>query len=98
MTSPQVATANRLRSGDVVFLGSLGWVERIEQATVAHTDSEVKALDALAKQSEAVNEVVSAYLIDVGDGAAGPRPLHYREILRTLGPSVRLDLGKQAQG
>jgi sulfite reductase (NADPH) hemoprotein beta-component len=96
--SPQIATANRLGDGLVVFLGSEGWVERIEHASVAHSDSEVKALDALVKQSEAINEVVSGYLVEVEPGAAGPRPLHYREMLRTLGPSVRLDLGKQAQG
>jgi sulfite reductase (NADPH) hemoprotein beta-component len=96
--SPQVATANRLRDGIVVFLGRQGWVERIEQASIAHSESEVKALDALLKQAEAVNEVVAGYLFEVEDGAAGPRPLHYREMIRTLGPTVRRDLGKQAQG
>jgi sulfite reductase (NADPH) hemoprotein beta-component len=36
-------------------------------------------------------------LIDVEVKPDGtPEPCHYRERLRTLGPSTRLDLGKQA--
>jgi sulfite reductase (NADPH) hemoprotein beta-component len=35
----------------------------------------------------------------VAVGADGvPTPLHYREKMRIKGPSVRLDLGKQAAG
>jgi sulfite reductase (NADPH) hemoprotein beta-component len=96
--TPQVATANRLTDGEVVFLGCHGWVERIERATVARSDCEVKALEALARQSEAVNEVVGAYLIDVVAGERGPSPLRFRERLRAQGPTVRPDLGKQARG
>ncbi|PPD08160.1 MAG: hypothetical protein CTY36_04340, partial [Methylocystis sp.] len=37
------------------------------------------------------------YLADVEIGSDGaPTPLHYREKMRVKGPSVRLDLGKQA--
>jgi sulfite reductase (NADPH) hemoprotein beta-component len=93
---PQIATANRLTDGEVVFLGVHGWVERIERASVARSDGETKALEALARQSEAVNEVVSAYLLDIREEARGPWPVHFREQLRARGPSVRLDLGKQA--
>lgn len=96
--TPQVATANRLLDGEVVFLGCHGWEERIERATIAHSDGEVRALEALARQSEAVNEVVGAYLIDVVAGERGPAPSRLRERLRALGPTVRRDLGKQARG
>ena len=97
MTTLLIATANRLRDGEAVFLGCHGWVETREGATVARTDGEGKALEALARQSEAVNEVVAAYLVEVGETPDGLRPLKYRETLRTLGPSVRPDLGKQAR-
>ena len=63
----QIATANRLIDGEVVFLGTYGWVETIERASVARSDGEIRALEALAKQSEAVNEVVGSYLVDVRD-------------------------------
>ena len=44
------------------------------------------------------NRVVDPYLVEVGINAAGvPEPLHYREKMRTLGPTVRPDLGKQAE-
>jgi hypothetical protein len=94
--SPYVATANRLLDGEVVFLGATGWAPRIERATVARSDGEAKALEALLKQSEAVNEVIAGYLVEVALTDHGPRPVRYREQLRTLGPSVRTDLGKQA--
>lgn len=94
--SPQIATANRLIDGEVVFLAAGGWVERIEQATVARSAGEARALEALLRQAEAVHEIVDGYLVDVEETASGPRPLRYRELLRGLGPSVRPDLGKQA--
>ena len=61
----QVLTANRLLDGEVVFLGTRGWVEISTAATVADDAGQAKALEALGKQSMAVNEVVDAYLIDV---------------------------------
>jgi hypothetical protein len=94
MTS-QIATANRLIDGAVVFLGTHGWVERIERATVARSDGEIKALEALAKQSEAVNEVVGAYLIAVEAGERGLAPTRFRERLRAEGPTVRPDLRRR---
>ncbi len=45
----------------------------------------------------AVNEVVDAYLIEVAQEEGRLRPLKLREYLRTVGPSVRTDLGKQAR-
>jgi hypothetical protein len=94
--SPQIATAHRLSDGEVVFLAAAGWVERVEQATVARSDAEARALEALLRQAEAVNEIVDGYLVDVEETPRGPRPVRYRELLRGLGPSVRPDLGKQA--
>jgi len=93
----QVMTANRLLDGEVVFLAAQGWVDAIDGATMAVTPEETKALDALGRQAMAVNEVVDAYLIDVTAQEGRIRPLKLREYLRTVGPSVRTDLGKQAR-
>jgi hypothetical protein len=93
----QVLTANRLLDGEVVFLGPRGWVERIDLATVANDEGQAKALEALGNQSVAVNEVVDAYLIAVVGEEGRLRPVKLREYLRTVGPSVRTDLGKQAR-
>ena len=92
-----VMTANRLVDGEVVFLAARGWVEEIGRATLAATEEQVKALDALGRQAMAVNEVVGAYLVEVVEEGGRIRPLKLREYLRTLGPSVRTDLGKQAR-
>jgi hypothetical protein len=95
---PQIAVASDLLLGDVVFLGPQGWIRNHRGATVAFTVPEIAALDAILKIEVAANRVVDGALIDVclkDDGT--PEPLHYRERLRTLGPSVRLDLGKQAE-
>jgi Protein of unknown function (DUF2849) len=94
--TPYVMTANRLADGTVVFLGARGWVETLATATVAATPEQAKALDALGRQGMAVNEVVDAYLIEVANEEGTIRPVKLREYLRTLGPSVRPDLGKQA--
>jgi hypothetical protein len=92
-----VMTANRLADGEVVFLATRGWVEEIDRATLATTEEQAKALDALGRQAVAVNEVVDAYLVEVVKEGGRVRPLKLREYLRTLGPSVRTDLGKQAR-
>ena len=93
----QVMTANRLLDGEVVFLAAHGWVETIDRATVAITPEQAKALDALGRQAMAVNKVVDAYLIDVAHEDGRLQPITLRERLRTLGPSVRRDLGRQAR-
>jgi hypothetical protein len=95
--SLQVMTANRLRDGVVVFLGARGWVEDIDRASLARSEEEARALDALGRQAMAVNEVVDAYLIEVERHGSGLRPVRLREYLRSEGPSVRVDLGRQAQ-
>lgn len=92
----QVITGNRLSDGRVVFLGTSGWVEDIQAATLATSEPEVRALEALGRQAEAVNEVVGPYLVEVVREAGRIRPSRLREHLRTQGPSIRPDLGRQA--
>lgn len=94
---PQVATANDLLEGDVVYLtAERGWTRRHEEAAVAEDPEAAKAL--LADAEAQADRIVGAYLADAEvDEDGKPRPVHYRERLRTLGPSNRLDLGRQAE-
>jgi hypothetical protein len=96
---PQILLANDLLGGDVVFLGTGGWVRDLRLARVAATPADAAALLAAGQAAVAANRVVDVGLVDVAiDANEGPVPLHYRERLRTRGPSVRRDLGKQANG
>ncbi len=94
---PAIVIANDLLSGDVVFLGAAGWELTHHRAAVASDQSAADALLARAKLDVVANRIVDPYLAQVqigGDGA--PVPVHYREKMRTLGPTTRPDLGKQA--
>jgi hypothetical protein len=53
---------------------------------------------ALAKQDEARDLIVEPYavVVELRNGHFAPKAL--REMIRARGPTVRLDLGKQAQG
>lgn len=94
----RVVTANRLRDGRVVYLDDGGgWSEQLAEARVAHLEEQGAALLARAERAVAARQVVEPYLIDVGASDGMLRPIRYRESIRALGPSVRPDLGKQAE-
>ena len=93
----QVVIANRRSDGIVVFLtGDERWVESIQDCEVAPDEGAAKAL--LEKGLAAVgrNLVVGAELIAVSEQGGAIVPTRYRELIRSLGPTVRTDLGKQA--
>ncbi len=95
----QILTANHLKGGHVVFLGEGGsWTTWIDEAVVARTKERAAELDSKGNEQTKLNVVVGAYLVDVVEESGKLRAAHIREHLRTLGPSVRLDLGKQADG
>lgn len=87
----QVLTANRLIDGTVLYWKDGGWVETLAAADTLEAGPAAAALEA-AKAFVAANAVVNPYLFEVKDG----RPVKEREIIRAAGPSVRQDLGKQA--
>ena len=92
----KIVTANRLDDGLVVYLNGAGWSECIEDARIAGDDA---AADGLLAQAEGPGQeirVIGPYLIEVARGDAAPRPVSYREAIRAQGPTVRPDLGKQA--
>ena len=95
----QVMTANRLRDGIAVFLTRAGtWSEKIDEATLALEPQAAAALELRAKQDELATVVTGGYLIDAERRDGRIRASRIRERMRTLGPTVRLDLGKQADG
>lgn len=99
----QVVLASRLSDGRVVFAtrekGSVSWAALLGDASVVEDGDPADALLAEAEaDAEARNEVVDPYLIDVEKDATGWRPTKYREFIRAVGPTIREDLGKQAEG
>ena len=98
---PAILLANDLLDGDVVFAvmgadGRLGWARDPGLALVAADDAGAGRLETFAAAELAAQHVVDAYLVDVELAAGGPVPRHFRERFKTLGPSNRPDLGKQA--
>ncbi|MFL5020072.1 MAG: DUF2849 domain-containing protein [Rhizobium sp.] len=95
----QALTANRLGDGVVVFLTRAGeWSLSVDDAALAVETDAARALEARGRQAEAANTVTGAYLFDAERHEGRVRALHIRERIRTLGPTVRQDLGKQAAG
>lgn len=95
----QVMTANRLGDGAVVFLTRAGqWNEKIDEAVLVLEPLAKEALEKRAAEDVKANLVTGTYLFDAERVDGRIRALHMRERIRTLGPTVRPDLGKQAEG
>ena len=94
---PHVLSANRLADGIVVFLAEDGgWVERIGDAAILADKAALEAGMERARAATAANVVVEAAPVEVDATPAGVRPRHVRDRIRAMGPTVRLDHGKQA--
>ncbi len=79
----QIATANRLRDGAVVYLAPDGrWSARISDAESAVDDAAAAELMQSATRDDAV---VGAYLMPVEPNLDGLRPLSTRERIRAGG-------------
>lgn len=91
-------TGNRLRDGEVVFLGPDGqWVERLDDAVLLEDAATAEATLATAKAAaEGAQFAVDVYAFDVLLIDGRRQPVKTRERIRALGPTVRTDLGKQA--
>lgn len=98
MSKQSIVTANRLGDGVVVYFGAGDrWVEALCDALVVADDAAEAAL-ARAERPEHATRVVGPYLMPVtAEIGADARPASTREVIRARGPSVRLDLGKQAE-
>ena len=96
---PYVITANRLADGVVVFQSAdESWTEDLHYAAVWGDEKASAAALARAKAHEACNLVVDAYAVPVEERNGHYAPKSLREAIRAAGPTVRRDLGKQAQG
>lgn len=94
----KVVTANRLSDGEVVWLGAAGrWVETFPEARILETREEEAAALAEAEASAGRQEIVEPYAIDVTREEGHLKPVRFREQIRAAGPTIRLDLGKQAR-
>jgi hypothetical protein len=92
-----VVTANRLQDGEVVYLtGNNDWSLWIEDAKVAENKEEGQVLLDQARPFVEHCEIVEPYLMKVDATGGRPQAISVRERIRAAGPSMRLDLGKQA--
>lgn len=88
-------TANLLSDGAVVYLDENGrWTAQLENAARYEGDA---AEAALADATLRATEIADIYLIEVSDDGAPAGRARLRETIRTAGPTVREDLGYQAE-
>ena len=93
----QAVTANRLLDGEVVYFTADGtWSDWLKDADVADGKEACAALLAKAEPSVAAQQVVEPYLFEVAVEDSAIVPASVREKIRMAGPTIRLDLGKQA--
>lgn len=84
-----ILSANRLSDGTVVFLDFEGaWSELLDEAVVAHTPDEVRALEDRGAYDAARNLVVEPYLVEVREEGGRIVPVRQRERVRAAGPSM----------
>jgi len=91
----KILTANQLRTGDVLYWREGDWIESLAGAEILADDATAEAALASAQAFVTANQVVSPYLFEVRQTKTGLVPLKEREVIRSLGPSVRPDTGKQ---
>jgi hypothetical protein len=94
-----VITASRLADGVVVFqTADHGWSEDFNRAAVQPDEAATAAALDHAKADETRNFVVDPYSVAVETRNGHVVPKALREAIRAAGPTVRRDLGKQAEG
>ena len=92
----KILTANQLRSGEVLYWKTGRWVESLVEAEIFTDEAAAEAALAQAQISVTANRVVTPYLFEVRQDKGGVHPVKEREIIRSMGPSIRSDTGKQA--
>ena len=94
----QAVTANRLTDGEVVYFTDAGhWSLSFSEAAIADGPEAAEALLAGAMPADFEAHVLDPYLFEVlQDAQTGYQPASVRETIRAKGPTIRLDLGKQA--
>jgi hypothetical protein len=95
-SGPQMLTANRLKSGDVLYRKGAGWVLTLAEGDVYQDQADADAALAAANAELVHNEFVAPYLFEVRAVNGAFSPLKEREIIRAAGPTVHPHTGKQA--
>lgn len=86
-------TGNDLETGDVIWWTGSGWSRRVADAADAGEEAE-----AILAREGAARRVNDGHAIEGEQTADGPRPAHIKDRIRAAGPTVRTDLGIQAEG
>ena len=93
---PHMILANQLDDGRAVFFTrDGGWSPETKLAAYAE-DAALDALVAEAQKSAANNLVVDPEAVGAVIREGTPYPAHIKHAMQTKGPSVRTDLGYQA--
>ena len=93
----QLVVANRLTDGVVVYLTTEGeWSKSIEHGHVADNEADAGALLDIAARAARHQFVVDPYLIETMEDGGKRRPTRLRERIRATGPTVQLNLNRQA--
>jgi hypothetical protein len=92
----QMLTANRLRSGDVLYRKGDGWALTLAEGDVYSDQASADAALAAATAELVGNEFVAPYLFEVREVNGNVTPVKEREIIRAAGPTVHPNTGKQA--
>ena len=92
---PKIGSSNDLLEGHVLYLSSdAQWTP---DRRSAHVSTDTEELAALAEKASAHRQVIDVDFIEVTtDKDGSPRPVALREVIRDRGPTIRTDLGRQA--
>ena len=83
----KILTGNDLKTGAVIWWDGQGWSRHVADAADVGEHG-----DEIASRENAARRVMAPYVIDGEKGAEGVRPLHIKERIRAIGPTVRPDL------
>ena len=91
----KIILANDLMSGDVIFLArdTQNWTRDVEKAWIGESDQLIEQILNVAAESHLI---IGAEAVEIDFEQGQFKLKDFREHLRSQGPSVRTDLGKQA--
>ena len=94
----EAVTGNRLTDGAVVYLTAHGdWIEKVEDAAAANDAETRQALAEKADAGLARQEITHWEFAEVENRDGILTAVKNKEAIRSRGPTVRRDLGKQAE-
>ena len=94
---PQMLTASRLRDGEAVWWKDGSWVTDLGHGQIFPDDATAEAALKAAEGAVKANLVVNPYLFEVRVADGTVRPVKEKDVIRSAGPSVHTNLGKQAR-